>query len=231
MPTQDLELGFLAHPDAPAPGVVVVPDVWGLSDHYRDLARRLAGAGFAALSVDLYRRERPSLASVQEALEWIRGLSDPQVLADVQEAIDLLAAHDAVGGRAVGVTGFCMGGQYALLAACSCRGLSAAVAFYGMLAYADDLDPQRKPRSPLAALPDRSCPLLGLYGEEDALIPLAHVRQLEAGLKAVPRAGEVVTYPGAGHAFVNDTRPESYRPEAAADAWARMLAFFREHLA
>jgi len=228
--TQEDALGFLAWPGGePVPGVVMVPDVWGLSDHYRGLARRLAGEGFAALAIDPYRKTgRPVLSDVASALAWIRELPDPLVLATIQEAIDHLAAHEAVAGRKIGVTGFCMGGQYALLAACGCRGLSACVPFYGMLRYAEGLDPARKPRSPLEALADLRCPVLGLYGEEDAIIPVADVRELEERLAKSPHGGEVRLYPGAGHAFMNDTRPEMYRPAAAADAWPRAVAFLRK---
>lgn len=234
MPTQDVDSGFLALPDAdgPHPGVVMIPDVRGLYDHFRELAARLAREGFAVLAVDLYRRTGPpEIRDVASAMAWIRDLSDPQVLADVQQAIDFLAAHPAVAGQPVGVTGFCMGGQYAILAACSCTGLSACVPFYGMLAYPDDRDRAKKPRSALEAAPDLGCPLLGLYGAEDALIPLEQVEAFRERLAATGQPAEVRVYAGAGHAFMNDTQPDRHRPEAAADAWPRMVAFFREQLA
>lgn len=230
MTTQETDRGFLVKPDAGThPGVVMIPDVWGLSDHYRDLAGRLAGEGFAVLAVDPYRRTgRPEIASPAEALAWIRSLSDPLVLETLQEGRELLAEH---AGGAIGVTGFCMGGQYAILGACECRGFSACVPFYGMLRYAEGLDPALKPRSPLEALADLPCPLLGLYGEEDRLIPVADVRELEERLAGSGQPGEVRLYPGAGHAFMNETRPEMHRPEVARDAWPRMVGFFRQHLA
>lgn len=232
MVTHDVALGFLAHPEGESPGVVLVPDVRGLYPHYRDLARRLADEGFAVLALDLYRREGPPrIDTPADAMRWIAGLSDPRVLADIQDAVDTLVGLPEVGGRDVGVLGFCMGGQYALLAACACRGLSACVAFYGMLAYEKGLDPAKKPRAPLEALVDLSCPVLGLYGAEDALIPVSDVRRLEAGLARAPYPSQVVLYPGAGHAFMNDTRPDAYRPEAARDAWRRMVGFLRRHLA
>jgi carboxymethylenebutenolidase len=225
-------IGFLACPGgATAPGVVMIPDVWGLSDHYRGLARRLAADGFAALAIDPYRKTgSPRLTDVASALAWIRELPDPLVLETVQDAIDALAADPATAGRKLGVTGFCMGGQYALLAACACRGLSACAPFYGMLRYADGLDPAKKPRSPLDALADLSCPVLGLYGAEDPIIPLADVRELEERLAKTRHAAEVRVYPGAGHAFMNDTRTEMYRPAAAADAWPRLVSFLRKTL-
>jgi carboxymethylenebutenolidase len=235
METQDVELGYLARPDdtpGPAPGVVMVPDVWGLYDHYKDLARRLAGEGFAVLALDLYRRigGKPPISSPEEAMAWIDGLDDREVLGDVQAGVDFLAAGPAAS-RRVGVTGFCMGGQYALLAACGCTGLSACAPFYGMVRYAEGLDAERKPRAPLEALRDLTCPVKGFYGADDHLIPQADVEALRAGLTASAPGGEVIVYPGAGHAFMNDSRPPLYREEAARDAWPRLVGFLRERLA
>jgi carboxymethylenebutenolidase len=233
MRAQEDARGYLAAPDdGTHPGVVMIPDVWGLADHPRDLARRLAAAGFCVLAIDPYRLTgRKLITDPASALAFIRELDDRLVLRTVQEAIDALAADPGVGGRPVGVTGFCMGGMYALLAACGCRGLAACVAFYGMLSHEPGLDPAKKPRSPLDAIRDLTCPVLGLYGEEDALIPVADVQELEKRLREKGRRFEVKLYPGAGHAFLNDTRPQLYRPEAAADAWQRMVRFFRAELA
>lgn len=232
MRTAELREGFLAEPGGgPQPGVVVIPDVWGLSDHTRDIAQRLAREGFAALALDVYRKTgRPSLADPAAAMAWIRELPDPLVLETVQEGIDALARHEAVAPRKLGLIGFCMGGQYAWLAACACRGLSAVAPFYGMLRYEPGLDAQRKPRAPLDAVADLSCPALGLYGREDALIPNADVDELERRLARQRQPFEIVRYAGAGHAFLNDTRPAMYRPEAAADAWRRLLAFLHAQL-
>ena len=230
--TAELAEGFLAAPaGGPRPGVVVIPDVWGLADHTRDVAQRLAREGFAALALDVYRKTgRKSLADPAAAMAWIRELSDPLVLETVQDGIDALARQPAVAGREVGLIGFCMGGQYAWLAACRCRGLSAVAPFYGMVRYAAGLDPVKKPSAPLDAVAELRCPALGLYGEEDAIIPNADVDELEARLARQRQPFEIVRYPGAGHAFLNDTRPALYRPAAAADAWRRLVAFLRTHL-
>jgi carboxymethylenebutenolidase len=230
--TAELGEGFLAEPgDGPRPGVVVIPDVWGLSDHTRDIAGRLAEAGFAALALDVYRKTgRRELADPAAAMAWIRELSDPLVLETVQEGVDALAQNPAVAGGKIGLIGFCMGGQYAWLAACSCRGISAVAPFYGMLRYEAGLDSKRKPRSPLDAVADLSCPALGLYGEEDAIIPKADVDELESRLAKQPQPHEIVRYEGAGHAFLNDTRPAMYHPEAATNAWIRLLPFLHTHL-
>ncbi|HJQ83856.1 MAG TPA: dienelactone hydrolase family protein [Candidatus Binatia bacterium] len=233
MHAEEHAFGFLAHPDGPpVPGVVLIPDVWGLSDHYRELARRLAREGFAVIAIDPYRRTgKGEFSDPPGALAWIRRLPDPVVLATVQEAIDALAAHPAVAGRKIGVTGLCMGGQYALLAACSCRGVSACAPFYGMVGYDAGLDRALKPRSPLDALVDLRCPVLGLYGAEDPIIPPADVEELRTRLAQTGQPFDVRIYPNAGHAFMNETRPAMYRKDAAADAWPRLVAFLRERLA
>jgi carboxymethylenebutenolidase len=233
--TEQVELGFLARPaQGRHPGVVMVHDVWGLSDHTRDMAGRLASEGYGVLAVDLYRR----LAEVriENPATWMRALSDPEVVSDLQAAIDYLHARPEVSGR-VGITGFCMGGMYVLMAACSCRGLAAAAPFYGLLSHRSGLlhdpqglDPARKPREPLAMAPELRCPLLAFFGAEDEFIPTDEVRELERGLARSGQPFEVKLYPGAGHAFMNDTRPAAFRPEVARDAWGRLLRFFGERL-
>jgi carboxymethylenebutenolidase len=236
VPARDVDLGHLAHPEGgPHPGVVMIHDVWGLSDHTRDLAGRLAGEGFGVLALDLYRREREM--TIDDPGAWMRGLSAPQALDDVQAGVDFLGAHPATAGRRVGVTGFCMGGMYALLAACGCRGLAASVAYYGLLSHEHGilhaeagLDPARKPRQPLDAVRDLGCPLLCFFGDRDEFVPLPDVEALRRRLARAAAPAEVVVYPDAGHAFMNDTRPDAYRPETARVAWQRMLDFFRQHL-
>ncbi len=236
MQTRDVELGFLAYPESGShPGVVLIHDVWGLGEHPRDLARRLAQEGFGVLALDLYRRAPP--AKIEDPGRWIRELSDPQVLSDIQAGVDFLVGEPPTAGRRVGVTGFCMGGMYALLAACGCRGLSAAVPFYGMLSYEHGmlhaeggLDPARKPRQPLDAAADLCCPLLAFFGEDDVYIPEADVATLQERLGDARHESQVVVVPGAGHAFMNDSRPDAFRPEAAREAWSKTLAFFGARL-
>jgi carboxymethylenebutenolidase len=217
------------HATARLPGLVVVPDVRGLGEHYRDVARRFAGEGFFALAVDLYSREgAPELPDMAAIFRWMRALSDTRVLADLAAAVAYLARRDEIEPSAIGITGFCMGGQYALMAACAVPGLAACVSWYGMLRYAEK--DAVKPASPLDLAPELRCPYLGLFGEEDAIIPLADVDELRAILAREEKPHEIVTYPGAGHAFFNDTRPDMYRAAAAADAWPRALGFLHRHL-
>jgi carboxymethylenebutenolidase len=236
MDTSEVELGYLAHPiEGVHPGVIMIHDVWGVSDHTRDLARRLASEGFAVLALDLYRRKGEW--TIEDPGRWMRSLSDPEAIADVQAGVDFLARHPASRGRAVGVTGFCMGGMLALLSACACRGLAAAVPFYGLLSHEHGilhsdagLDPALKPRQPLEAARDLRCPMLCFFGDRDEFIPMTDIESLKERLASLALPTEVVVYPHAGHAFMNETRVEAYRPEAARDAWARMLSFLREHL-
>lgn len=236
MPTEDLELGYLAFPrDVPNPGVVMIHDVWGLSEHTRNLARRLAGEGFSVLAVDLYRREAE--VKIEDPGAWMRALSDPQVLGDIQAAVDLLAQHPSVSPRQVGITGFCMGGSYAILAACSCTGLSGSVAFYGLLSHEHGLlhgesgpDPQLKPRQPLDAVADLACPLVAVFGDKDEFVPMSDIELLEKRLESAPEDGDVKVYRGCGHAFLNETREDAYRPEQAQEAWDAMVRFFRHQL-
>jgi carboxymethylenebutenolidase len=127
--------GHAAWPQASgrAPGLIVIPDVRGLSEHYRDVARRFAGEGFFAMAVDLYSREgTPDLPDMNAVFRWMRALPDTRVLSDLAAAVGYLGRRAEVDPGAIGITGFCMGGQYALMAACSVPGLSGCVSWYGM---------------------------------------------------------------------------------------------------
>ena len=215
--------------EGPLPAVIVIHDVRGLYEHYRDVTRRIADEGFFALAIDLYSREGPpELPDMPAVFRWMRQLPDRRVLADVSAAVDYLQGRPEVHGKAIGVTGFCMGGQYALMAACAEQRFAACVSWYGMLRYSETDDV--KPNSPLAMCPQLGCPYLGMFGADDAIIPLADVEELRTILARAGKQFEIVTYPGAGHAFFNDTRPDSYRPDAAADAWSRAIDWFRRYL-
>lgn len=223
--------GYAASPSGagPFPALILIPDVRGLHEHYRDIARRFAAEGFVTLAIDLYSREgAPDLPDMEAVFRWIRELPDPRVLGDVGGAVRYLAGRRDVRADRVGITGFCMGGQYALLAACSVDGIAACVSWYGMLRYAEKT--AAKPASPLELAGNLRCPYLGLFGAEDGIIPLADVDELRSVLERARKTHEIRVYPGAGHAFFNDTRPDAYRPAAAADAWPRALEFLHRQL-
>src|SRR5262249_54109595 len=135
----DVLRAHAAWPDGPGPhpALVVVPDVRGLGEHYRDVAHRFAAEGCFALAAGPSTREgAPALPDMDAVFRWMRALPDTRVLGDLAAAVGWLARRPEVNARAIGITGFCMGGQYALMAACTVPGLAACVSWYGMLRYA-----------------------------------------------------------------------------------------------
>ncbi len=217
------------------PGVVLVHDVWGKSEHSRALGRRLASAGFAAIEIDLYRA-LPN-PRVKDAGERIRSLHDGAVLADLDAAAAWLAGEAICRGRRIGVMGVCMGGTYSLLAACLSQRFSASAPFYGVLSYDRGMflgpggrDRVRKPASPIELAPRLCIPLLASFGCEDGFVPETDVDLLEAGLAKSGTAFRVDRYAGAGHAFLNETRPDAHRPEDAALALGRSFDFLHAQL-
>jgi len=145
---------------------------------------------------------------------------------DLLSALSFLDAHPAVDPARIGVVGFCLGGYVSFLAACRTH-VSAAVCFYG----GGIVTPRPKSSLPplLSEAEKIRCPVLGLFGEEDASIPLADVEAIRSTLSSLGKDYGVVTYPGAGHGFFCELRP-SYREEAAADAWKRTLDWLERNL-
>ncbi len=217
------------------PGLVLIHDVWGPSEHSRDLGRGLAEAGFAVLAIDLYRRM--SDPRVVDPGERIRSLADRAVLADLDAAAEALASEACCRGRRIGVIGVCMGGTYALLAACHSERFSASAPFYGLLSYDEGMnvgpqgrDRERKPSSPIESAPRLRMPLLASFGCEDGFVPESDVDLLEQGLAKSGVPYRVDRHAGAGHAFLNATRPEAHRPEIAALALGRAVDFLHAQL-
>ena len=209
--------GYLATPEGGGGlPVVVIQEWWGLVPHIEDVCDRFAAAGFVALAPDLYHGE--TTTEPDEAGKLMMALNIEQAEKDLRGAVEYLSGHEATAGDAVGTVGFCMGGVLSLFAASKNQRVGACVVFYGIHPKVEpDLDALR-------------APVLGLYAERDQFVPPAAVRELEAQLKERGKAVEMHIYPGTDHAFFNDTRPEVYDPEAAADAWRRTVAFLRQHL-
>jgi len=212
---------YLTRPkgDGKLPAVVVIHENRGLNDHIRDVARRLAKAGYAAVAPDLLSRQggTGSFATPDAAMEGIRKLDEETLTKDLTGAINHLKGQAFVRANKIGVVGFCWGGGNALLIATRNRDLAAAVVFYG-----------RNPTN-LDDVKNISGPVLGIYGEKDERIT-AGVPKLEEAMKQQGKSFEYKVYPGAQHAFHNDTSPQRYHPEAAKDAWNRTLEFFKKHL-
>jgi carboxymethylenebutenolidase len=208
---------YLARPDGgEGPGIIVLQEWWGLVPHIEDLCRRFAAEGFTALAPDLYHGT--STRSPDEAGKLMMALEIERTEQDLKGAVDFLAGQDGVSGDRVGVVGFCMGGQLALFAAGRNPAIGACVDFYG-------IHPAVHPDYPRL-----QAPVLGFFGDQDQMVTPDVVTALDAVLTAAGKTHEFHTFPGAGHAFFNDTRTEVYDPAAAGEAWTRMLAFFRKHL-
>jgi carboxymethylenebutenolidase len=209
--------GYLATPKTgTGPGVIVIQEWWGLVDHIKDVCDRFADEGFVALAPDLYHGK--SAKSPDEAGKLMMAMRIDEAERDLSAAAAYLETRDSTTGDKLGVVGFCMGGALALYTATKNASIGACVVFYGGY-------PKVKPD-----LPNLHAPVLGLYGEKDRSIPPDAVHKLERDVKALGKQIEVKIYKGADHAFFNDSRPQVYNAEAAADAWQRTIAFLREHL-
>jgi len=210
--------GYLAMPDDAAkhPAVVVIQEWWGLVPHIKEVAERFAREGFVALAPDLYHGQAAS--EPDEARKLAMGLDRVRAVAEIAAAAKYVKSLDAVAPKKIGAVGWCMGGGLALSTAAETSELAAAIAFYGRPLDKGDVAKLR-------------VPVLGLYGELDQGIPVAAVREFEEELKKGGVEHEIHVYPGAQHAFFNDTRPQIYKADAAQDAWEKTLAWFRKYLA
>ena len=219
---------FYAEPNIkPKAAIVIIHEIFGLNVHIRDVARRFARQGYATLAPDLYSREGAPNLDVSDRgamMKFLADLSDVRMVSDLDAAISYLKGQ---GMERVGSMGFCMGGLYSYLLATKSEKLNAAVTFYGRVVYAETT--ANKPDSPVDLAPDLKCPLLCHFGETDASIPVSDVQKLRKSLSGSTQAWKVNVYPGAGHAFFNDTRP-SFNAAAAADAGTETLRFFKKHL-
>ena len=213
--------GYLTRPkgDASLPAVVVIHQNRGLDDHIRDVARRLAKAGYVALAPDLLSRQggTRSFPNDEAVTAAIGKLDEDSLTKDLTGAINYLKGEKFVRANKIGVTGFCWGGGNALLITTRNKDLAAAVIYYG-----------RNPKN-LEDVKNINAAVLGNYGEKDTGIT-SQVPKLEEAMKQYGKSFEYKIYPGAPHAFNNDTNPERYNAEAAKEAWARTLDFFKKHL-
>jgi len=212
---------YMVGPQARGPraAIIVVQEWWGLNDHIKDVARRLAREGYVAIAPDLYSRLGNKVtADSSEAGKLMSTLKQEDGLKDLNATVAYLKTVDGVDARRIGVTGFCMGGSYALMLPCVNQAIKAAVPFYGQVPNPDH------------PLKDLAAPVLYIYGEDDGWITKADVQRLANALKKYGKVGEIKTYPDASHAFFNDTRKDVHKPSEARDAWMRAIAFFKQHL-
>jgi carboxymethylenebutenolidase len=210
----------------PRGGVVVVQEAFGVNDHIEDIGRRLAAEGWLAVVPHLFHRTGDPAFGYEDfsvVMPHMKALTAEGILTDVDAALACLEGEGVPAAR-TGIVGFCMGGTVALVVAAR-RPIGAAVTFYG-----GGVTSGRFGFPPLVEVaPDISIPWLGLFGDADQGIPVEDVEQLRAAAATAGAETEIVRYPGAPHGFNCDIR-DSYRPEPAADAWARTLAWFDRHL-
>jgi len=216
------------------PGVVVIHHIPGWDEWTTEVVRKFAHHGYAAIAPHLYFRENAGNESPDDVGARMRaagGVADAQVMGDVAAAMAHLRAQPVSNGK-IGVIGFCSGGRHTYLAACTLSGIDAAVDCWGGNVIVDnpkDLNSKR-PVAPIDLTEKMSCPLLGIFGNDDQNPTADQVNRTEAVLKRLGKNYEFHRYDGAGHAFFNNAR-DAYRPEQAMDGWRKVFGFFNRYLA
>ena len=209
--------GYLARAGESTPrGIVVIQEWWGVDDHIQSVADRFAAAGYTALAPDLYHGTVVPVSEPNEAGKQLMAMNIDVAAKDIRGGINHVRS---LTGSPVGIIGFCMGGGLSLFAACeNGDSVAACIDFYG----------GSRPIKP--DLTKLTAPVLGIFGGRDASVPPQEVAELDRRLNELGKAHEFTTYPEAGHAFFNDTRPEVYDPAASRDAWSKVLTFLGRHL-
>jgi carboxymethylenebutenolidase len=225
---------YLAVPDdvaRPHGGVVVIHHMPGYDSPTKEIVRKFAANGYAALMPNLYYRDAPG-ASPDDAAAAARakgGVPDERLVGDVAGAAGHLHGLAGSNGK-VGVIGYCSGGRQSFLAACSLQ-LDAAVDCYGACIINPPPEGMPLKVKPIVGMSkDLSCPLLGLFGDEDKYPAPEETAELSKVLDELGKPHEFHTYEGAGHAFFAVNRV-AYRPEAANDGWQKVWDFYGKYLA
>jgi carboxymethylenebutenolidase len=211
-------------------GVVVIHHLPGYDSATKEITRKFAARGYAAVMPNLYHRDSPG-ASPDDAAAAARakgGMPDDQVVGDVAGAADYLRGLPGSNGK-VGVIGYCSGGRQSFLAACSLQ-LDAAVDCYGGAVVHVPAGAPASMKPLIGLSKNLSCPLLGLFGADDQFPTPADMTELSRTLDELGKEHEFHTFTGAGHAFFSVDRA-SYRVEAAVEGWDKVWAFFGRHLA
>lgn len=209
------------------PVVLVIGEVFGLHEYQKDICRRLANAGYFAISNDPYFRagDLSKMTEIKEVLAVANKHADAQAFTDLDATLAWAEKHKRANVAKLGLTGMCRGGRTTWMYTAHQKKIDAAVSWYGQL-----MPFGPNPLGPLDVTDQLMAPVLGLYGGADAGIPIAHVERMRAGLLAFgkDKSHPIHVYPEAGHAFHADYR-STYRKEAAEDGWKRMLAWFKKN--
>ncbi|MBI3785521.1 MAG: dienelactone hydrolase family protein [Deltaproteobacteria bacterium] len=214
------------------PAVIVVMEAFGLNGHIKEVAERIAREGYVTLAPDMYYRQQNSVVgydNLPDAIRLMSGLFDEKVVKDMDCVVKFLQGQPQVQRDRIAITGFCMGGRISFLTACRNPAIKAAAPFYGGGIGSVMQPGERTPKAPLEYADKLSAPMLLFFGGDDPFIPLEEVDRIKARLKELGKNAETVVYPGAPHGFFCNER-DSYRADAAKDAWDRLLEFFAKHL-
>ena len=219
---------YRAVPDGagPFPVVLVIEEIFGVHDYIKDICRRLAKAGYAAVAPEIYARvgDLSKVSDMKQIGAIVASAPDATIMSDLDHAVTYAAAHGGDATR-LGTVGFCQGGRTVWLFAAHNPNLKAAVAFYGPVLNATS---EAKPKTATDLAADIKCPLLCLDGGADTFVKVPDVQSAAAKARAAGKTVEVVVYPDAVHGFHADYRP-SYTVEAATEGWMRMLAWFKRY--
>jgi carboxymethylenebutenolidase len=214
---QDHVQGYLAAPSGkgPFPALILIHEWWGLNDQVKATADRLAKEGYVALAVDLYRGK--STADPEVAHQYMAGLPDDRAVRDLLAAFSHLQEQADVRRDRIGSIGWCMGGKFSAQLAVHEPKLAACAIYYGSV-----------PTDP-ATLKKIQAPVIGFFGGNDKAITPEMADGFEQEMKKLGKKVSVTIYPGAGHAFANETG-KNYDEAAAKDSWSRMMHFMQDHL-
>ena len=192
----------------------------------KDICRRLAKAGYYAITPDVYARKADltKISNIADIMPIVNSKADTEMMSDFDAAAAFAKASGKANVDRLGMTGFCRGGRTTWMYAAYNPKLRAAVAWYGPLGGKPS---DAMPKFPLDVVKDIKVPVLGLYGAKDSGIPLADVDRMRDALKGTGNKSEFVVYAEAGHGFNADFRPDNYRKQDAEDGWKRMLAWFK----
>lgn len=217
------------------PGLILIEDIWGVGDHIKSVADRFAAEGYSVLAPEIlppgllevltpeFREQISDPQKRNEAQPKLRAAMQPVMqpeyaataLATLEAGVDYLLADTHVNGM-VGVVGFCFGGTYTFHLAAHDARIKVAIPFYGQAPTEEEI-------------PNITCPVLALYGDQDTNL-MQTLPTLKENMEKNNKSFEPIVYPGVGHAFFNDTNKHAYNAAAATDAWAKATAFLKTYL-
>ena len=207
--------GFLARPRKKGiyPGVVMIHEYWGLGEDVKESARELARNGYVVLAVDLYNGQ--VTADPERAIKLVKSVKQSEAIRNMRAAVAYLKIEQRC--EKIASIGWCFGGRQSLLLALSGEKMDGTIIYYGNLETDKEL------------LKKIAWPVLGIFGDQDIVVPVSDVKEFELALQTLHIENEVYVYPGVGHAFANPSNPK-YSPLETEDAWEKVLAFLNRNL-